>query len=355
MSSNGDENERFFKKYQKEHKMERKQKSALDRSKYKKSDASKHQKKHIKHEEGTSMGRIIRIVSRGYCVAFEGKEYLASIKGSLKEQEHEDKNLATIGDVVHFIPIEGDLSTITSILPRKTALIRQDKIVKGKRQILAANVDQVFICASVVDPPLKPALIDRYIIAAEKGGIVPLVVINKCDLAADPAPLEEVKTAYDLAEIPCIVASTKSAEGLEEIKERMQGKISVFSGQSGVGKSSLINALLGTNLPVGLTTKEKKGSHTTTHPLLLPLPGGGYCVDTPGVKSFSIWAKSEDRIDHYYREIVRYSGGCKFRDCTHTHEEGCAVKQMVEQGHISPLRYASYCAILEEEEGTSRR
>jgi ribosome biogenesis GTPase len=356
-SDSHDEAEAFFKKYQKEAKAERKQKTALDRSKYKKTDQPLHQKKHLKEEEGVANGIVVRIVSRGFIVAYAGKEYLSSIKGSLKEQEHEDKNLVTIGDYVQFNPVENDLSTITSVIPRKSVLVRQDKLIRGKRQILAANVDQVIICSSLIDPPLKPSLIDRYIIAAKKGQITPLIAVNKCDRLEESeeenALFLELQRAYALAGIPLIAVSAKSRLGLKDLELFMEGKISVFSGQSGVGKSSLINAILGTHLIVGETTKMRKGAHTTTHPLLLPLKSG-YCLDTPGVKSFAIWALNEEPIDTYFDEIARYKEKCRFRDCTHSHEEGCEVIKMVEEGSISPLRYASYISLLGDQD-TQRR
>lgn len=358
-SNSHEESERFLKKYQKEFRQERKAKQALDRSKFKKTDQSKHGKKHIQEEteEGAKEGLVVRIVSRGFIVACEGKEYLSSIKGSLKELHHEDKNLVTIGDRVRFIPIENDISIISSIIPRTSALVRQDKLVKTKRQIIAANVDQVLICGSVVDPPLKPTLIDRYIIAALKGNIRPIVVINKCDLLEEDSPqsllFEELKKAYREAHIPVVEVSAKEGN-LERLKEVMRDKVSVFSGQSGVGKTSLINALLGTEMQVGDTTRWKKGSHTTTHPIILSLPGGGYCIDTPGVKSFSIWEKTSEPLDTYFEEIYRCKDLCRFRDCTHRHEEGCEVIKRVEEGSISPLRYESYLSLLNDED-TKRR
>ena len=356
MSSNSDENERFFKKFQKESKAERKQKTQLDRSKYKKTDLEKHGQKHLAEvENGNPVGLIVRIVSRGFIISYEKNEYLGSIKGSLKEHQHKDRNLVTIGDFVHFIPIENDLSTITGVLPRKSTLIRQDK---GKKQIIAANVDQVFICSSVVDPRLKPALIDRYLISAKKGNIKPIVLVNKIERLDESEEertlFEEMQRAYALAGIPFIAASAQTRAGLQQVEQAMEGKISVFSGQSGVGKSSLINALVGTNLAVGVTTKMKKGSHTTTHPLLIPLKSSGYLVDTPGVQSFSIWAKNDEPIDSYFEEIDRYKDRCKFRDCTHSHEEECFVIKMVEEGKISPLRYESYLSLLNDED-TKRR
>jgi ribosome biogenesis GTPase len=238
-------------------------------------------------------------------------------------------------------------------------LSRADNLSRRKEQVIAANIDQVLITVSVVDPPIKPPLVDRYIIAARKGGMEPVIVLNKIDLlksetkdpilvAVENEIYEEFLVAYAQADIPIVSVSVETGEGLERLREVMKGKASVFSGQSGVGKSSLINAITGLDLRVGETVeKTKKGSHTTTTAQLVPLEFGGWCIDTPGIKSFGVWDLKKEEIEKYFSEIHAIGLKCKFLDCTHTHEAQCAVIEALEQEEIPPMRYESYQALID--------
>ena len=355
--------EEYFGEERKAKKHEKKRVIAKDRSKYKKTDLDQ-RKKHVEQEpkSGTEeflRGRVLSINPEGIIVDWEGKSILCTLRGVLKKDKTLHKNLVTIGDFVLFELQSDNNGVIASIEERRTVLSRADNLSRRKEQLIAANIDQVIITASVITPSLKTSLIDRYIIAARKGGMTPVIVINKVDLLDDPefdeavreqekAILEETVKAYAALDIPLIVMSAEKGVGLDALETVMRGKASVFSGQSGVGKSSLINAVTGTDLRTGkIVLKTRKGAHTTTTAQLVPLSHGGWCIDTPGIKSFGVWNLKRDEIEAYFSEIHECGRKCYFPDCSHTHEKGCAVIEAVENETISPLRYLSYVTLIE--------
>jgi ribosome biogenesis GTPase / thiamine phosphate phosphatase len=352
--------EEFHSRDKKLHRKERKHASSSDRSKYKKSDRDQLKKAEpTAIPEGNVQGRVLAITAEGILVDFQDQLYSCSLKGALKQEKTRQVNLVAVGDLVWFMPSGSSEGVICSIEERKSILSRPDPISQKREKLIAVNIDQVLITASVMLPPLKPPLIDRYVIAAMKGNMKPLVVINKIDLLAHPpdqcdaAFIEEERRLWAefleaYQHLPIFPVSTVTHEGIEVLKEAMHGKTSVFSGQSGVGKSSLINALIGSSLKVGeIVEKTKKGSHTTTTALLLPLEGGGFCVDTPGIKSFGLWEATRQDIQNAFSEILAVAQDCKFPDCSHREEPECAVKGAVESGKISRLRFASYSALIE--------
>lgn len=357
--------EEYFGDDRKLGKTERKIASAKDRSKYKKTDLVKMQKKaQVKSsnklsKENLSQGRVLSITPQGINVDHDGIVTVCSLRGILKKDKSQYKNLVTVGDIVLFEYGEDNEGLIVHVEPRKTILSRADNLSRRKEQLIAANIDQVLITTSVVNPPSKPFLVDRYIIATQKGGMEPIILINKIDLLKnenyDPILreteqeiLDESLKAYKAAGITVITISAETGEGLDRLREAMKDKSSVFSGQSGVGKSSLINAVADQKLRVGqVVDKTKKGAHTTTTAFLLQLPFGGWCIDTPGIKSFGLWDLKKEEIEHYFPEIYEEGRNCKFPDCTHIHESTCAVKDAVEEGNISELRYQSYIFLIE--------
>jgi len=347
----------------KEEKAKRKVAGAKDRSKYKKTDQHKYLKG-LENEKEAKLGeqlwlegRVLSIVPQGIIVDSQGEIVHCVLKGLLKKEKTHAKNLVAVGDIVLFEKRTQGEGIIGYVKPRRTILSRADNLSRRKEQLIAVNIDQVMITTSVVNPPFKSFVIDRYIIATRKGGVEPIIIINKIDLLEnkdhDPMILEiqqelyrEAIRAYAAAKIPVISVSTLQGKGLEELKEAMRDKFSVFSGQSGVGKSSLINRITGFDLPVGeVVEKTKKGAHTTTTTQLLPLAFGGWCIDTPGIKSFGVWDLDLREIEGYFGEIHAYRLNCKFANCTHTHEEECAVRRALEEGELSPLRFESYQAL----------
>ncbi|MCI0381679.1 MAG: ribosome small subunit-dependent GTPase A [Chlamydiae bacterium] len=356
--------EEFFYQDRKRFRKERKILSRKDRSKYKKTDQNKVKPLAYKTREQhlVKEGRVLTMIPEAILVESEGKVFKCTIKGGLKKEVKKVKSLITVNDFVEFIPKNGQEGVITLIKERKSILSRADHLLRMKQQLIAANIDQVFITASVVLPPLKPHLIDRYIIAAKKGKMNPLIVINKTDLLKIPPKgmekekinqeqmlLQEVVKTYQNLHIPLFLVSTETKEGIDELKEAMKGKTSVFAGQSGTGKSSLINATTQANLLIGkIIEKTRKGTHTTSNAQLLPVEGGGMCIDTPGIRSFGIWDLSLSEIQSYFSEIANFAKKCKFPDCSHMKEPECAVKKAVEKNLISLLRFDSYCALMAE-------
>lgn len=354
--------EEYLKENRKEGKQQRKLAVSKDRSKYKKTDAKKYQQSLEKDRDAKLgkqewlEGRVLSIMPQGIMVSYGGELISCILKGLLKKEKTHAKNIVAVGDFVLFEKISSTEGIIAQIKPRFSVLSRADNLSRRKEQLLAVNIDQVLITVSVVNPPLKPSLIDRYIIATYKGNMQPVIVINKIDLLDVEDNLEieyerelyaELIKAYQVIGVPVISLSTIEGVGIEELKRVMKDKVSVFSGQSGVGKTSLINAVAGLDLRIGETVdRTKKGSHTTTSTKLMPLDFGGWCVDTPGIKSFGVWDLKKDEIEGYFKEIHALGLRCKFLDCTHTHEEDCAVQQALEAGNLSPVRYDSYQALI---------
>jgi ribosome biogenesis GTPase len=249
---------------------------------------------------------------------------------------------AAIGDNVLF---SSDRHRIEEILPRRTLLSRTDPGNPHLQRIIAANIDTVVNVVSVKSPPLRPGLIDRYLIATQKSGAEPLLCVNKIDLLANAGELDPIRPYQD-ANIPVVMCSATTGEGLALLLEALAGKLCVFAGHSGVGKSSLLNAL-DPRLDLGTGTVSDgngKGRHTTTSSALYHLPGSAIVIDTPGIREFGLWNVSRADVRQYYPDFAAYS--CAFSDCSHTHEPGCGIKTAVESGRIGMARYQAYCRIL---------
>jgi ribosome biogenesis GTPase len=343
-------------------KADRKKASAKDRSKYKKTDQrqqAKQKREAPPVSDQLERGRVLSIASQGIIVDVQGKMFTCTLRGALKKDKTLSKNLVAVGDFVLFEKSSPDEGYIAYVEPRRSTLSRAENLSRRKEQLIAANIDQVMITLSVVSPPLKPSLIDRYVIATLKGGMEPILVVNKIDLLESPdvdAGVRDVEgeiykemiVAYQKAGIPLIAVSTVTGEGIDRLKAAMKDKASVFSGQSGVGKSSLINAVTGQELRIGgIVGRTQKGTHTTSTAHLLPLDFGGWCIDTPGIKSFGVWDLEKEEVEQYFPEIFACGHQCRFPDCSHLREDGCAVITAVENGEISSLRYESYIALME--------
>lgn len=332
---------------------ERKLAQAKDRSKYKKTDQKK-VKAEITDEEREKLlrGRILSIGSQEIIVEHQGKNIACVLRGILKKEKGRVKNLVTVGDYVLFEPLNEGSGVIVHIEERQSVLSRADNLHQKREQLIAANIDQVLITVSVVSPPLKTSVVDRFVIAARKGNMKPIIVVNKIDLLPQEGDERELYNefcrSWKDAGVPVIAVSAKDDAGLQPLKDVMSGQASVFSGQSGVGKSSLINAVTGMDLAVGdVVMRSQKGAHTTTSAQLIPLEFGGWVIDTPGIKSFGIWNLQRDEINTYFSDITSFGSECKYPDCSHTHEDKCAVMSAVERGELSALRYESYVYLME--------
>jgi ribosome biogenesis GTPase len=359
-----DMEEDFHSYGRKDSKKDRKAAQAKDRSKYKKTDETAEGA--IRPLlEGEVMGLVLQVLPENTClVKTEQGTLLCPFKGGMRYERTQERNLLAVGDMVYVLN-----NLITYVKPRLSFLYRYENN-SNKRQLLACNIDQVFISASVIMPRIKPHLIDRYIIAAKEGNLKPIILFNKTDLLKNPPPsisekelqeakelYKELKKIYTSLGIPVLSMSCEKREGFKELKKIMKGKISVFSGQSGVGKTSMINILLGADFEVREVMKQNhKGSHTTTSARLIEIEEGTYCVDTPGIKSFGVGEIDSQKIRDYFEEISHYGSMCKFALCSHSHEPSCAVKEALNEGKISVLRYFSYCnlmGVIPDDEGST--
>ena len=248
-----------------------------------------------------------------------------------------------IGDRVLF---STERRRIQEVLPRRTALSRPDPANPRVERVIAANVDVVVNVVSVRSPPLRPGLIDRYLIAIGKSGAEPLVCVNKIDLVESAADLEPLEP-YREAGVPLLCCSAATGEGIATLGDALAGRLCVFAGHSGVGKSSLLNALLpDLKLATGAVSEaNEKGRHTTTSSSLHQLANGAMVIDTPGIREFGLWAVSREDVRGYYREFDGWE--CAFADCSHVHEPDCGVKRAVEAGEISGERYRGYLRVWE--------
>ncbi|MCH9621810.1 MAG: Small ribosomal subunit biogenesis GTPase RsgA [Chlamydiia bacterium] len=255
------------------------------------------------------------------------------------------KNIIAIGD---FVSYNDDLQ-ITEIEKRKTILQRMDPLNPRKRHILGANIDQVYITFAIKSPDIDIAMMDRYILAAKKGNLTPIVVINKIDLAEDRELVDHLVSIYKAIGIKVFAISAETGLGMKELIKSLNGKTSIFSGPSGVGKTSLINIIAKKDLEVGdISSKIQKGRHTTTYSSLIPLDEETFIIDTPGIASFSLFDVDVNEALEYFSDLNKPLGECKFRSCTHTHEPKCKVKEAEEKNLISLVRLTSYREILEK-------
>lgn len=318
---------------------------------------------------GCVAGRVISAIGLHCLVEREdpggpggGDRYECTVRRVLRTLSRDGRNAVVTGDRVLIRPLDADgvrdspdgpakrMAVVERVEPRHGVLSREHK---NREHMLVANVDRVVIAASAADPPLKPTLIDRMIVSAEKGGVDAAVVINKCDLA-DDADLDPIAASYRALGYPVVLTSAATGRGIDELRGLLAGSQSVVSGQSGVGKSSLLNAVEpGWSLRVNeVSGWNRKGTHTTRRAILLKLShsAGGWVADTPGVRQFALWDVPGWEVEAYFREFQPFIPHCKFADCTHTHEDGCAVKAAVLDGAITERRYASYVRISAGEE-----
>jgi ribosome biogenesis GTPase len=257
--------------------------------------------------------------------AEDGQTYQCATRRLLKTLHTDQRHVVAVGDRVLFRPVsasELDEGLIERVEPRRGSLCRTSR---GRQQIIVTNVDQILIVASAAEPRLKPNLIDRLLVTAEKSNIRPILCINKVDLV-DPASLEPLVGVYSQMGYPVLLLSAKTGFGTARLTRLLRDRESVLVGQSGVGKSSLLNAVDG-SLPTAR---------------LLPLAFGGYVVDTPGIRQFQLWDVISEEVAGLYRDLRPYVSHCRFPDCTHTHEAECAVKDAVADGRLDERRYESY-------------
>jgi ribosome biogenesis GTPase len=279
--------------------------------------------------------------------AEDGTVYLCATRRLLKTLSTDQRHVLAAGDRVWFRPADNREGIIERIEPRHGMLCRTSK---GRQHVLVANVDQLFIVGSAAEPGLKPNLIDRLLVSAEKSGIRPVVCINKVDLV-DIADLQPLAGVYGQMGYRVLFVSAREELGIERLRALVKGRRSVVVGQSGVGKSSLLNAIEpGLGLKVSRVSAEnQKGRHTTTAAKLIPLADGGYLVDTPGIRQFELWDVIPAELAGFFRDLRPYVSQCRFPNCTHQHEVDCAVKNAVADGRLDARRYESFCQMFSGE------
>ncbi|GAB5403995.1 MAG: ribosome small subunit-dependent GTPase A [Aureliella sp.] len=302
-------------------------------------------------ESGLLRGLVLRVHGLECVVETDdGREYRCAVRQVLKSLSTHQRHVVAAGDNVTFRAEGEDQGIIISVGTRDGVLSRTSR---GRQHVLVANVDQLIIVASAAEPDIKPHLIDRFLITAEQASLVPLIVINKMDLV-DPAEFQPLIGVYARMGYQTLLTSADRGWGIAQLRSIVAGHRTVVSGQSGVGKSSLLNAIQsGLGLRVQKVSSENaKGKHTTTTAELLKLNSGGYLVDTPGIRQFALWDIEPREVAGLFRDIRPFVDACRFPDCTHIHEVDCAVLDALADGRIDPRRYNSYAHLIEEPEST---
>ncbi len=289
-------------------------------------------------------GRVLRVQGLHSAVQLDdGAVRLCATRRLLKTLSTEQRHVVAAGDRVWVRPEGKEEGIIERVEPRTGVLSRTSR---GRQHVLVTNVDQLLIVTSAAQPRLKPNLLDRYLVTAEKARIEPIICINKVDLV-NRADLEPLIGVYSQLGYRTLQVSATKGWGMKALTELIRGRASAFTGQSGVGKSSLLNAIEpGLALRVqAVSAESEKGKHTTTTAELIPLSLGGFVVDTPGIRQFQLWDVIAEEVAGFFRDLRPYVSHCRYPDCTHTHEEPCAVKDAVADGYIDVRRYESYLQI----------
>ncbi|HRW11373.1 MAG TPA: ribosome small subunit-dependent GTPase A [Caldilineaceae bacterium] len=302
--------------------------------------------------EETVAGRVVEVSSNLCRVATEAGmgtgtgtgTLLCTIRQSLRELETGFTNVVAVGDEVRVLELDAENGVVEQVLPRRTVLARPDVFYGHLRQILVANADQLLIIAAWREPAIWFELIDRYLIAAERAQLPAVLCVNKIDLAVDRAECAAALQPYHDLNIPVLLTSAESGEGLPALRELLAGQVSVLAGLSGVGKSSLLSvAEPGLNLRVAeVSDRKHEGRHTTTQSSWHPLAAGGAVVDTPGIRDFGLAGLYKSELAGFFPEIAAKTTTCRFRNCTHINEAGCGVVAAVRRGEIAESRYHSY-------------
>jgi ribosome biogenesis GTPase / thiamine phosphate phosphatase len=307
-------------------------------------------------------GMVIKSTGSWYeVVAENGEKFICKIKGNFRIKDIKSTNPVAVGDRVEFT-IEKSSNNYTKKLPgwitavaeRKNYIVRRSPNLSKQSHIIAANIDQTLLVATIVKPVTTTIFIDRYLASAVAYRIPAALAFNKTDIYSkeENAKLQRIISVYDKIGYQCIETSATMNIGIDKLKNILKDKINVISGHSGVGKSTLIN-LICPNLNLktsSISDIHKTGKHTTAYTEMYELPFGGYIIDTPGIKGFGLLDMENWEISHYFPEIFEISKYCKYYNCTHTHEPGCAVKEAVEKNKIAQSRYISYLGMLEEDD-----
>ena len=302
------------------------------------------------------IGTIIKNTGSWYTVRTEeGRVFDCKVKGTFRLKGIRSTNPVAVGDVVTITPgVDGQTAFIDGIEDRRNYIIRRASNLSKQSHIIAANVDMAALVVTIAHPETSTTFIDRFLASAEAYRVPVLIVFNKTDLyvEAELRQLEALVTLYGNIGYTCLACSATKGDGLEEVRTALQGKTTLLSGNSGVGKSTLLNLLVpdAAARTAEISVAHDLGMHTTTFSQMFFMPQGGALIDTPGIKGFGTFDMEREEVSHYFREIFRISDDCRFGNCTHTHEPGCAVLQAVSEGRIAESRFNSYLSMLEDKD-----
>ena len=305
-------------------------------------------------------GLVIKNTGSWYTVKTdEGAIIESKIKGNFRLKGIRSTNPVAVGDRVELILNQEGTAFISAIEDRRNYIIRKSSNLSKQSHILAANIDQALLLVTVNRPQTSTTFIDRFLASAEAYRIPVVLLFNKIDLlnASERRYQELLSRLYTTIGYRCLALSAQTGEGIEPLRELLMGQISLLSGNSGVGKSTLINRLLpDAHLRTAeISDAHNAGMHTTTFSEMLPLPEGGYVIDTPGIKGFGTFDIEREELGSYFKEIFRLSKDCRFNNCTHTHEPGCAVLQALQNHFVAESRYQSYLNMLEDKDESKYR
>ena len=294
---------------------------------------------------------VVRATGSWYDVLHDGATVRCRIRGRLRLKGVRSTNPVVVGDEVVCEAAEGGDYVIADILPRRNYVIRRASNLSKESHIIAANVDQALLMASLRSPETPTEFVDRFLVTCEAYKVPVTILLSKIDLQ-DAEAVAEFRAVYEGAGYRVLEVSARKGLGVEEVRELLTGRTTLVSGNSGVGKSTLIQAIdPSLDIRTGeISESHHKGRHTTTFSTMYPLAGGGAVIDTPGIKGFGLIDIDEAELWHYFPEMMRAAPGCRFYNCTHTHEPGCAVVEAVKAGEIAWPRYESYLKILDEDE-----
>ena len=304
---------------------------------------------------GDTVGMVIKNTGSWYTVLTDGGSTVeCKIKGNFRLKGIRSTNPVAVGDRVEIIRNQEGTAFITSICDRRNYIIRKSSNLSKQSHIIAANVDQAFLIVTVDYPQTSTTFIDRFLASAEAYNVPVTIIFNKVDLfkGDEERYLDMMVNLYETVGYTCLKVSAETEEGLQQLLPLLEGKKTLFSGNSGVGKSTLLNKIVpGAELRTAeISDAHNTGMHTTTFSEMLSIGDGGWVIDTPGIKGFGTFNMEPEEICGYFKEIFRFSKGCRFSNCTHTHEPGCAVRQAVEDHYIAESRYASYLSMLDDKE-----
>ena len=294
---------------------------------------------------------VVRATGSWYDVLHDGETVRCRIRGRLRLKGVRSTNPVVVGDEVACEADEGGDYVIADILPRRNYVIRRASNLSKESHIIAANVDQALLMASLRSPETPTEFVDRFLVTCEAYKVPVTILLSKLDLQ-DAEAVAEFRAVYEGAGYRVLEVSVREGRGVEEVRELLAGRTTLVSGNSGVGKSTLIQAIdPSLDIRTGeISESHHKGRHTTTFSTMYPLAGGGAVIDTPGIKGFGLIDIDEAELWHYFPEMMRVAPACRFYNCTHTHEPGCAVTEAVKAGEITWPRYESYLKIRDEDE-----